>query len=111
MAVTTLVVLVVQGWHWRALLGAVIAGAFYAFLAALPGQGMGMGDVKFAAVLGALLMHLSIDAFILWLVAPFVAGAIVSVFLMITAKANARTRIPFGPYMVLGALVAIAATW
>lgn len=111
MSVIAISAFLVSGWQWRTILGATAAFGFYALLAALPGQGMGIGDVKFAAVLGALMSYLSWDCWMLWAFVPFAAGALLSGALMITHKAHSHTRIPFGPCMVLGAVVAIVATW
>lgn len=111
MGVTGALGMMVLGWQWRALIGAAAAFVFYAALAALPGQGMGMGDVKLAAVLGGLMSFIAVDALMIWLITPFVVGAIVTAALVMSKRATARTRIPFGPFMVLGAVVAVAATW
>ena len=85
---------------------AVGAGGFL-FLAALayPG-GMGMGDVKLAALLG---LYLG-DAVIAALVVAVVTGALVGIAVLISQGSGARKRaIPFGPFLALGGIVGLLA--
>jgi leader peptidase (prepilin peptidase)/N-methyltransferase len=73
---------------------------------AYPG-GMGMGDVKLAAVMGLFLGRAVAPAILIALIAGVVVGAVV-----IARKGSAegrKTRIPFGPFLALGALVAVFA--
>jgi leader peptidase (prepilin peptidase) / N-methyltransferase len=76
-------------------------------------EGMGYGDFKLLAALGAWLG---------WQVLPFVvlvsagAGAIVGGMLLWRARRGMETRIPFGPYLALGGLAGLlygrqAVTW
>lgn len=70
--------------------------------------GMGMGDVKYAWVLGFYLRTLSVDAawWGLWL--SFSLAAAVVVARRILRYAPGR-RIPFGPYLTVGAAIASTA--
>ena len=67
-------------------------------------EGMGYGDFKLLAALGA---------WVGWQVLPFVvlvsagAGAVVGGFLLWRAKQGMETRIPFGPYLALGGLAGL----
>ncbi len=73
---------------------------------AYPG-GMGMGDVKLAAVMGLFLGRAVAPAILVGLIAGVAVGAVV-----IARKGAAegrRTRIPFGPFLALGALVGVFA--
>lgn len=77
------------------------------FLAALayPG-GMGMGDVKLAAVMGLFLGVEVIPALLIALI----AGSVVGVAIIIRHGAAARKRaIPFGPFLALGSVFALLA--
>jgi leader peptidase (prepilin peptidase)/N-methyltransferase len=66
--------------------------------------GMGMGDVKLAALMGLYLGR----AVAASLVVGFAAGALVGVALMLRHGASARKRaIPFGPFLALGGLVGL----
>lgn len=111
MAVASILLIALSGPRLHALIGAVAAFMFYLALAALPGQGMGMGDVKLSAVLGALTAHQSLQVFAYWLLAPFVLAALASVAMVVTRRARLTTRIPFGPYMFSGAVLALLAIW
>jgi leader peptidase (prepilin peptidase)/N-methyltransferase len=69
-------------------------------------RGMGMGDVKLAAVLGLFLGRAVAPA----LLVAFAAGALVGVALMARHGSGARKRaIPFGPFLALGGIVGLLA--
>jgi leader peptidase (prepilin peptidase)/N-methyltransferase len=94
----------------RALIGGAALFAFYLALAlAYPG-GMGLGDVKLAGVVGAVLGFVSYPALVVGAFAAFVIGAVVAVWLTVSRGANGKTAVPFGPFMVSGALLAIFAS-
>jgi leader peptidase (prepilin peptidase) / N-methyltransferase len=66
--------------------------------------GMGQGDAKLAAAMGAfLLLPLSLIAFFI----AIVAGTIFGVGLMIAQGRGGKTAIPFGPYLVVGAIASL----
>lgn len=79
---------------------------FYILYRGTKGKGMGFGDVKLAGVLGLLLGFPSI---IIALYTAFLTGAVVGVILMILGKATMKTKVPFGPFLILGWFV--AAVW
>ncbi|WNV77217.1 A24 family peptidase [Geodermatophilus sp. DSM 44513] len=98
---------------WAALLRAVLgAGALFAVYLALavvsPG-GLGMGDVKLAAVLGLYLGWLGWTAVLLGALAGFVVQAAVALVLLATRRIGLRGELPFGPAMLTGAALVIAA--
>lgn len=62
---------------------------------------MGMGDVKFVAVLG---LWLGIAGMAETLLLSFVLGGIVGAFLLVTGKKKPKDAIPFGPFICLAAL-------
>lgn len=72
------------------------------------GTGMGAGDVKLAGVLGLYLGWISIDTAIFGIAAGFVLGAVYSLVMMTFRRANHRSRVAFGPWMLAGAWLAIA---
>jgi leader peptidase (prepilin peptidase) / N-methyltransferase len=89
------------------LIAAVAAGGFLLVAAiAYPG-GMGMGDVKLAAVLGLFLGAAAGPAMLVALVSGTLAGAVV--IARRGARAGRKTAIPFGPFLALGGLVALFA--
>jgi len=82
---------------------AAVALAVVFFLLALAG-GMGLGDVKLVAVIGLASPTLAIA--VLAPLAAFVLGGIVSV--VVLARRGRGARIPFGPFLLAGYVVALA---
>jgi len=84
------------------------AAAFTAMLLvalAKPG-GMGMGDVKLAGVMG---LYLGL-AVLPGLLVAFLTGSLVGLAIVARSGAGARkTAVPFGPFLALGAVVALLA--
>jgi len=99
---------------WLAMLwvlaGAAAMFALYLLLALLAPNSMGMGDVKLAALLGGVLGALGLTPWLLGLMAAFLIGGIAAVVSLIAGRAGWRSNIPFGPWMVAGALAAIVVT-
>lgn len=91
----------------RATWGMLILGGFYAALRLLSREGMGGGDVKLAAVIGLILGWHSWQALAVGAASAFVLGALFAVSLMMLRRADGSTRIAFGPWMILGALLGI----
>lgn len=91
----------------RAAWGMLILGGFYAALRLLSREGMGGGDVKLAAVIGLILGWHSWQALAVGAASAFVLGALFAVSLMMLRWADGSTRIAFGPWMILGALLGI----
>jgi leader peptidase (prepilin peptidase)/N-methyltransferase len=91
----------------EAAVAALGAGGFF-FLAAVakPG-GMGMGDVKLAALLGLYLGRAVAPAIFIALISGVVIGAAIIARKGVTA--GRRTAVPFGPFLALGGLVAYVA--
>ncbi len=68
------------------------------------GRGMGMGDVKLAFLLGFLLGYPgAVVAFYL----AFLTGALSGVILILGKRLHLKSRMPFGPFMIAGALIAL----
>lgn len=97
------------GSYARAILGGVALFLAYLLLAVLNPAGMGLGDVKLAGVLGMALAWLGWDIWLLGSVLAFVLAAVVGVGMLVTRRAERRSTIPFGPFMVVGAWIAILA--
>jgi prepilin signal peptidase PulO-like enzyme (type II secretory pathway) len=86
-------------------LAALCGGGFLLAAALARPDGMGLGDVKLAAVLGFYLGTGVIEAMIV----SFAAGSIAGLALLVRHGWKARSRtIPFAPFLALGALVTIA---
>lgn len=73
------------------------------------GRGMGFGDVKLAPVLGVTLGWVAFGASVVGLFAAFVIGALVGLGLMVAGRAGRRSHVPFGPFLIVGAGIGLAA--
>jgi leader peptidase (prepilin peptidase) / N-methyltransferase len=83
------------------------AGGFLLLAALAYPRGMGMGDVKLAAVMGLLLGPPVAAAMLVALLTGVLAGAVV--IARKGARDGRKTAVPFGPFLALGALVAVFA--
>lgn len=94
---------------WDAFLGFLLGGGFlwllaYVYYLISGKEGMGGGDIKLLAWIGALVG---------WKAIPFVimfsalSGSVIGILVALRSKEGFKTAIPFGPYLVLGAVVYI----
>ncbi|MBV9293488.1 MAG: prepilin peptidase [Frankiales bacterium] len=93
----------------RALIGMAALFAFYFTVAMISPRGMGFGDVKLSGVLGLYLAWQGWDQLGVGAFAAFVVGGLAGVVLMAFAGAGRKTKVPFGPFMIIGALIGIFA--
>ncbi len=86
--------------------GAGAGGFLLAFLLAYP-RGMGMGDVKLAAVLG-LFLGRSVAVAIL---AAVLTGTVVGALVMarVGVEKGRKTAVPFGPFLAIGGVIGLLA--
>jgi len=90
--------------YFDALLGCFLGSGLFYFLAVLSNGGMGGGDIKYIAAVGALvgwkkvLLIIFIGAFL---------GSIVSVFQMTFHKKSRKSPIPFGPFLSIATLITL----
>lgn len=70
------------------------------------GKGMGFGDVKFAAAMGFLL---GLSGGFLAIYIAFVSGGIVGLALLLLRKKGLKSKLPFGPFLVLGTICMLVA--
>jgi leader peptidase (prepilin peptidase)/N-methyltransferase len=68
---------------------------------------MGLGDVKLAPVLGAYLGWISYGVLAVGAFLGFLYGGVVGILAMVVGKAGRKSKLPFGPFMLLGALTAV----
>ncbi|MFB7431700.1 prepilin peptidase [Streptomyces microflavus] len=90
-----------------ALLGGPALGGFYFLLFLINPNGMGFGDVKLALALGVALGWYGWEVLFLGGFAGFLFGAAYGLGLVLLRRAGRRTDIPFGPFMIAGALTGI----
>ncbi|XUK63219.1 Peptidase-A24 domain-containing protein [Plantibacter sp. RU18] len=111
MPLTALDAVVRRAPVWEALCASlVVGGALYA--CAVFG-GLGMGDVKLGALLGLTVGCFGVPAVVLFVTITICAAGIVGAAVVCIARgrgaaAGWQIRIPFGPFLLLGAWAAIA---
>jgi leader peptidase (prepilin peptidase) / N-methyltransferase len=89
----------------RAIAAAAAFAGLFAVVLIHP-QGMGMGDVKLAAVMGLYLGRAVAPALLI----GFAAGALYGAVLILRHGAEARKRaVPFGPFLAVGGIVGLFA--
>jgi leader peptidase (prepilin peptidase)/N-methyltransferase len=91
----------------RGLAGAAAGGGAFFVIALISPAGMGMGDVKLAALIGMFLGYLSWGRVLTAFFLSFLLGAVTGIGLMIAGRAGRKSAIPFGPFMALGAVIAL----
>jgi leader peptidase (prepilin peptidase)/N-methyltransferase len=91
----------------RAAIGAVALYAFYFVLVLVYPSGMGFGDVKLAGLLGMYLAWLGWAELAVGAFGGFLIGGVAGLGLMLSGKAGRKSKIPFGPYMLIGAFAGI----
>ena len=93
----------------RALLGGAALYAVYFTLCFAYPAGMGFGDVKLAGVLGMATAWSGWGAWAVGLFGGFLFGGLFGIGLLVLGRGGRKSRVPFGPFMLAAALVAVLA--
>jgi leader peptidase (prepilin peptidase)/N-methyltransferase len=88
----------------QSILGLLLGFGLYLFIAVLSKGGMGGGDIKMMAMVGAVTGWKGV---LLTTFLGSLVGSIVGIGLMIIKKKGRKTKIPFGPFLALGCMVSI----
>jgi len=88
-------------------LGAVALGGAFVLLFALPGQGLGFGDVRLAVLLGGFLGWVGWREVLLGGLLPWLVNAPYLLFLLLRHRVSRKVTVPFGPAMLIGALLSL----
>ena len=93
----------------RALLGMVVARSFFWVLWFLRSAGMGFGDVRLAAPVGLVLGWIGWGALAIGLWASFMLFVLPALVVLLARRDRSllKRSFPFGPFMVVGALVGL----
>lgn len=87
------------------LLPAFLAGGFfYAIIVITKGKGMGGGDVKLGFLMG---LVLGLPLVLVALFLSFIIGSVIGIFLILIGNKKMKSMIPFGPFLVLGTVIAL----
>ena len=91
----------------RALLGGAAMFAFYFALCFAYPAGMGFGDVKLSGVLGLATAWVGWGAWAVGMFAGFLFGGVWGIALILTKRGGRKSKVPFGPFMLAGALLGV----
>ena len=86
------------------LAGLLVGGGLFYLVALLSRGGMGGGDIKMIAMVGA---FLGWKAVLLTIFLGALAGSFVGLFLILFRGKNRKTPVPFGPFLSLGAAASL----
>ncbi len=110
-AVPLLWVASTAGWSdlslTRAALGAVAMSSMYLMLALVWPDGLGLGDVKLAVVLGAQLGLFGWITIVRGVFAAHLLMGPVAIVVLLTHRAGRRAALPLGPFLVAGSIAAL----
>jgi leader peptidase (prepilin peptidase)/N-methyltransferase len=87
----------------QAAIGAAIGLVFFSLVIIVSRGGMGWGDAKLAALIGAMTGYLIPLAIFL----AVVIGGLLAVFLLVSKLKKRKEGIPFGPYLAIGAMITL----
>lgn len=99
--------LLIRVWEpalFAILTGVLISLFFVILIIVTKGKGMGWGDVKYVLFLG---IALGFPNAVIGIFLAFLLGAAFSIVLIITGKKHFGQTIPFGPFLSLGAYIAL----
>jgi prepilin signal peptidase PulO-like enzyme (type II secretory pathway) len=90
---------IIQNSLFSILFPGFIAASFLMLIhIATRGLGMGLGDVKFAVLAGSLV---GMKFIFVWLFLAFLTGGIAGIILILLGKAKMKTKIAFGPFLII----------
>ncbi|MEH1123882.1 prepilin peptidase [Micromonospora sp. CPCC 206061] len=81
--------------------------AFYLVLALIAPAGMGLGDVKLALCVGLVAGWFGWQVAVLAAMAGFLMAGLYAAGLLVMGRVSRKDHVPHGPFMLLGALVAV----
>jgi leader peptidase (prepilin peptidase) / N-methyltransferase len=84
------------------LLGVLIGGAFFYLIALVSKGGMGGGDIKLIAMIGA---FLGWQGALFTIFSGALLGSLVGVMLMVLGRKGRKDKVPFGPFLSSGAII------
>ncbi|MCL5061684.1 MAG: prepilin peptidase [Nitrospiraceae bacterium] len=84
--------------------GLFLGGGLFYLIAILSRGGMGGGDIKLMAMVGAFMGWKAI--FLTTFIGSLV-GSVVGIFLMVFKGKGRKTKIPFGPFLALGSIITL----
>ncbi len=68
-----------------------------------------MGDIKWSPSLALPIGYLGGWHVVIWFYGTIISGGVIAIGLVLAGRARMASRIPYGPYLAVGALLAILA--
>lgn len=87
--------------------GAMLAWLVLLVIHLISPKGMGFGDVRLAALIGMYLGWIELPAVGVGLFLAFLFASVIGVGLMIAGRRGRKDRVPFGPFLALGAMATV----
>ena len=88
----------------NSLIGLLTGGGLFYLIAILSRGGMGGGDIKMMAMVGA---FIGWKAVLLTTFIGSLTGSVIGIFLMVFKGKGRKTKIPFGPFLACGSVVTL----
>ena len=88
----------------NSLVGLLLGGGFFYLVAVVSRGGMGGGDIKLIAMIGAFLGWQDV---LMTIFIGALSGSIVGLFLMLVKGKGRKYPVPFGPFLALGAVISL----
>jgi leader peptidase (prepilin peptidase) / N-methyltransferase len=92
---------------WRAAAGAAVGFGILFVIHLISPKGMGFGDVRLAGLIGLHLGWLGLGYVFVGLFFGFLLASVVGIALMALGRRSRKDRIPFGPFLAGGAVIAV----
>lgn len=89
------------------LIGMAAVWLFFVLLVLIYPAGMGWGDVKLSGLIGLYLGWFGAGAVLAGLLGGYLLAAVTGIALIATKRATRKSHLPFGPFMLAGALAVI----
>jgi len=71
--------------------------------------GMGMGDIKLAVSIGLVIGALGAWHLVVFAYGTIISAGVIAIGLVVAGKVTVASRIPFGPYLAVGAMLTVLA--
>jgi leader peptidase (prepilin peptidase)/N-methyltransferase len=88
----------------NSLIGILLGGGLFFLIAVVSKGGMGGGDIKMMAMVGA---FMGWKAVLLVTFIGSLAGSLVGIMLMLFKGKSRKTKVPFGPFLAMGSLITL----
>jgi len=91
------------------LIGMAAVWLFFVLQAFVYPAGIGWGDVKLSGVIGLYLGWFGASTLLAGIIAGYLLAAVTGIGLIVARRATRKSQIPFGPFMIAGALAVLLA--